>query len=58
LELEGKHEAAGGPEVVVGPAPLLLTWPLPGCRPDSLADLFSARALAELARVARTAGGA
>ncbi len=36
----------------------MLSWPLPGCRVDGLADLFSARALAELARVAGAAGGA
>ncbi len=41
-----------------GPAPVVLSWPLPGCRPDSLTDLFSPRALAELARVAGPAGGA
>jgi hypothetical protein len=40
------------------PAPAVLSWPLPGCRPDSLADLFSARTLAELARAAGAAGGA
>jgi hypothetical protein len=36
----------------------MLTWPLPGCRPDSLADLFSPRTVAALARVAAAAGGA
>jgi hypothetical protein len=51
-------EAAGGPVANAGPAPVVLSWPLPGCRPDSLPDLFSARALAELARVAGPAGGA
>ncbi len=51
-------EAAGGREVEAGPAPVVLSWPLPGCRPDSLTDLFSPRALAELARVAGPAGGA
>jgi hypothetical protein len=40
------------------PAAAVLSWPLPGCRPDSLGDLFSARALAALARVAGAAGGA
>jgi hypothetical protein len=48
------HEAAGG----AGAASAMLRWPLPGCRPDSLGDLFSARTLAELARVAGAAGGA
>jgi hypothetical protein len=52
------HEAVGGPGAVAGAAPTVLSWPLPGCRPDSLGDLFSARALAELARVAGAAGGA
>jgi hypothetical protein len=51
-------EAAGGPGVEAGPAPVVLSWPLPDCRPDSLTDLFSPRALAELARVAGPAGGA
>jgi hypothetical protein len=52
-------EAGGGPGVAVaGPAPVVLRWPLPGCRPDSLTDLFSPRALAELARAAGPAGGA
>jgi hypothetical protein len=46
--------AAGG----AGAAPTVLSWPLAGCRPDSLGDLFSARTLAELARVAGAAGGA
>jgi hypothetical protein len=50
--------AAGGPPANAGPAPVLLSWPLPGCRPGSLGDLFSARALAELAREAGAAGGA
>jgi hypothetical protein len=36
----------------------VLSWPLPGCRPDSLADLGSARTLAELACAAGAAGGA
>jgi hypothetical protein len=36
----------------------MASWPLPGCRPDSLADLFSPRAVAELARAAGAAGGA
>jgi hypothetical protein len=47
-------EAAGG----AGAAPTVLSWPLAGCRPDSLGDLFSACTLAELARVAGAAGGA
>jgi hypothetical protein len=51
-------EKSGGPGAQAGPAPVMLSWPLPGCRPDSLADLFSPRALAELARVAGAAGGA
>jgi hypothetical protein len=51
-------EDAGGPEAQAGPAPVVLSWPLAGCRPDSLADLFNPRALAELARVAGAAGGA
>jgi hypothetical protein len=51
-------EATGEPVAEAGPAPVVLSWPLPGCRPDSLADLFSPRALAELARVAAAAGGA
>jgi hypothetical protein len=51
-------EAVRVPEVQAGPAPVVLGWPLAGCRPDSLADLFSPRALAELARVAGPAGGA
>jgi hypothetical protein len=51
-------EAAAGPEAQAGPAPVVLSWPLPGCRPDSLTDLFNPRALAELARVAGAAGGA
>jgi hypothetical protein len=50
--------ALGGPEAQAGPAPVVLSWPLTGCRPDSLADLCSPRALAELARVAGPAGGA
>ncbi len=37
---------------------MVLSWPLPGCRPDRLDDLFSPRALAELARMAGAAGGA
>jgi hypothetical protein len=41
-----------------GMAPAVLSWPLPGCRPDSLAELFSARTLAQLARVAGAADGA
>ncbi len=49
-------EAGGGGRS--GPAPAMLSWPLPGCRLDSLTDLFSPRALAELARVAGAAGGA
>jgi hypothetical protein len=54
------HEAAGGAGAVQPgePSPAVLSWPLPGCRPDSLADLFSARTLAELARAAGAAGGA
>jgi hypothetical protein len=40
------------------PTAALASWPLPGCRPDSLADLFSARTVAELARMAGAAGGA
>jgi hypothetical protein len=48
------HEAAGR----AGAAPAVLSWPLPGCRADSLGDLFSACTLAELARVAGVAGGA
>jgi hypothetical protein len=35
-----------------------MSWPLSGCRADSLADLVSPRAVAELARVAAAAGGA
>jgi hypothetical protein len=50
--------AAGGPPANAGPAPALLSWPLPGCRPGSLGDLFGVRVLAELARVAGAAGGA
>jgi hypothetical protein len=49
-------EAAGGPGQP--PPVVLMSWPLPGCRPDSLSDLCSARTLAELARVAGAAGGA
>jgi hypothetical protein len=52
------HEAMGEPVAVAGPAPVVLSWPLPGCRPDSLTDLFSPRALAELARVGGAEGGA
>jgi hypothetical protein len=52
------HEAMGGPEAEAGPAAVALSWPLPGCHPESLGDLFSTRALAELARVAGAAGGA
>jgi hypothetical protein len=51
-------EAAAGPEAQAGPAPVVLSWPLGACRPDSLADLFSPRALAELACVAGAAAGA
>jgi hypothetical protein len=47
-----------GPAAEAGPAPVLLSWPLAGCRADRLADLFSARTVAELARVAGAAGGA
>jgi hypothetical protein len=49
---------AGGPRANAGPAPVVVDWPLAGCRLDSLTDLFSPRALAELARVAGPAGGA
>ncbi len=48
----------GGPAQPGGPPPALLSWPLAGCRPDSLGDLFSAGTLAELARVAGAGGGA
>jgi hypothetical protein len=53
-------EAAGGAGAVQPgePPPAVLSWPLPGCRPDSLADLCSARTLAELVRAAGAAGGA
>jgi hypothetical protein len=50
--------AAGGAGLWSGPPPAVLSWPLPGCRPDSLYDLFSACTVAELARVAGEAGGA
>ncbi len=51
-------EAAAGPVPPGEPPPAVLTWPLPGCRRDSLDDLCSLRTVAELARVAREAGGA
>jgi hypothetical protein len=51
------EEVAGGPGPQAGPAPAELRWPLSGCRAGSLTDLFSARALAELARAAAGAAG-
>jgi hypothetical protein len=51
-------EAAGASDADRGPAPAHRSWPLTGCRADSLADLFSPRTVAELARVAAAAGGA
>jgi hypothetical protein len=47
-----------GMEAQAGPAPVVLSWPLLKCSADSLADLFSPRALAELARAAGATGGA
>ncbi len=40
------------------PPAVEMTWPLPGCGPDSLADLSSARTLAVLAGAAAAGGGA
>jgi hypothetical protein len=60
---EGSGPAGGGrcmaaPEANAGPAPVVVGWPLPGCSPYSLKDLFSKRTVAELARAAGAAGGA
>jgi hypothetical protein len=52
------HGGAGAAAAEAGPAPAWLSWPLPGCRADSLGDPFSAGTVAELARVAGPAGGA
>jgi hypothetical protein len=47
--------AAAGPDALL---PTVVRWPLPGCRFDRLHDLFSVRALAELARAAGATDGA